>query len=267
MQTQQPVPPDLGALMTAVAPALDQLVLGDCLEVMRSLPDHSFDHCVADPPFNISKRRGLGWAFSSHITMQEMWDRMAGDEFWAFNLTWLREVTRVVRPNGNIIVFGTYHNIFQLGFLMQSALDRRILNSVVYKRTNPQPNITARMLCEATEYLVWAVNETPDRARNWTFNYWDAKEMNAGKQLQNVWEFPVTPRGERRHGKHPTQKPLGLLERIVLLGSKPGDRILDPFSGTATLALAARRHGRHWLGIENNPDYLEIAERRMGEQT
>jgi len=250
--------------MTEAMP-LDQVLLGDCLEVMRTLPDASFDHCIADPPFNISRRRGLGWAFSSHVTMQEMWDRMAGDEFWAFNLTWLREVTRVVKPNGNIVVFGSYHNIFQLGFLLQSGLDRRILNSVVYKRTNPQPNITARMLTEATEYLIWAVNETPERARGWTFNYWDAKGMNGGKQLQNVWEYPVTPRGERRHGKHPTQKPLALLERLVLLGSLPGDRILDPFSGAATLALAARKHGRHWLAVENNPEYVEISQRRLDE--
>jgi site-specific DNA-methyltransferase (adenine-specific) len=230
---------------------------------MRRLPDHSFDHCIADPPFNISRRRGLGWAFSRHITMQEAWDRMAGDEFWAFNIAWLREASRVIKPNGNLIVFGTYHNIYQLGFLLQSGLDRRVLNSIVYKRTNPQPNITARMLTEATEYLIWAVNETPDRARNWTFNYWDAKEMNGGRQLQNVWEYPVTPKSERRHGKHPSQKPLALLERIVLLCSKPGDSILDPFTGTGTAALAARRHGRRWLAIENNPDYLDIAERRL----
>jgi len=259
--------PFLGASPMTETPPLDQLIPGDCLDVMRRLPDACFDHCIADPPFNISKRRGLGWAFSSHITMQEMWDRMAGDEFWAFNLTWLREVTRVVKPNGNIIVFGTYHNIFQLGFLLQSGLDRRILNSIVYKRTNPQPNITARMLTEATEYLIWAVNETPERARGWTFNYWDAKEMNGGKQLQNVWEYPVTPRGERQHGKHPSQKPLALLERLVLLGSKPGDTILDPFTGTGTLPLAARRHGRHWLAVESNPDYVEIAERRLGAHT
>lgn len=241
----------------------NQIVLSDCLEAMRRMPDASVDHCIADPPFNISKRRGLGWAFSNHITMQEMWDRMAGDEFWAFNLTWLREVSRVVRPNGNIIVFGSYHNIFQLGFLLQSALDRRVLNSLVYKRTNPQPNITARMLTEATEYLIWCVNETPERARNWTFNYWDAKAMNGGKQMQNVWEFPVTPRGERLHGKHPSQKPLALLERLVLLGSRSGDSILDPFGGSGTLALAAQKHDRRWLMLENNPDYCAIAERRL----
>ena len=244
-------------------PELDRLVLGDCLEVMRGLPDAAFDHCIADPPFNISKRRGLGWAFSRHITMQEIWDQMAGDEFWAFNLSWLREVARVVKPNGNLIVFGTYHNIYQLGFLLQSGLSRRVLNSVVYKRTNPQPNITARMLTEATEHLIWAVNETPERARGWTFNYWDAKEMNDGRQLQNVWEFPVTPRSERSHGRHPSQKPLALLERLVLLCSRPGDAILDPFAGTGTLGLAARKHNRRWLMIENNADYVEIARRRL----
>lgn len=244
-------------------PELDQLVLGDCLEVMRRLPDASFDHCIADPPFNISRRRGLGWAFSRHITMQELWDRMAGDEFWAFNLNWLVEVTRVVKPNGNLIVFGTYHNIYQLGFLLQSGLCRRILSSLVYKRTNPQPNITTRMLTEATEYLIWAVNETPERARGWTFNYWDAKAMNGGRQLHNVWEFPVTPRSERRHGYHPSQKPLALLERLVLLCSRPGDAILDPFTGAGTLPLAARRHNRRWLAIDNNAEYIAIARRRL----
>jgi DNA modification methylase len=252
-------------LPAAPPPELDRLVLGDCLEVMRGLPDGAFDHCVADPPFNISKRRGLGWAFSAHVTMQELWDRMAGDEFWAFNLAWLREVTRLVKPNGNLIVFGTYHNIYQLGFLLQHGLDRRLLNSIVYRRTNPQPNVTARMLTEATEHLIWAVNETPARARGWTFDYRAAKAMNGGKQLQNVWAFPVTPPRERRHGKHPAQKPLALLERLVLLCSRPGEAILDPFAGTGTLALAARRHGRRWLAIENHPDYVAIAHRRLAE--
>lgn len=244
---------------------MDRLVLGNCLEVMQSLPDASFDHCIADPPFNISRSRGLGWAFSSHVTIQEIWDRMAGDEFWAFNIAWLREVSRVVRPNGNLIIFGTYHNIYQLGFILQSALDRRILNSIIYRRTNAQPNITARTLTESTEHLIWAVNETPDRAKKWTFNYWDAKAMNGGKQMRNVWEFPVTPRGERRHGKHPAQKPLALLERLILVTTNPGDRIIDPFAGTATTALAAIKHSRRWLAIENNPDYYEIAQRRLDE--
>lgn len=236
---------------------------------MRGLPAGSVDHCIVDPPFNIGSgsgrkgRAGLGWAFSSHVTMEETWDAFTKDEFFAFNVAWLKEVSRVVRPNGNILVFGTYHNIYQLGFILQQVLERRVLNSVVWFKPNAQPNITARTLTESTEQIIWAVNETPSRATGWTFNYWDAKEMNGGKQLRNLWEFPVTPGRERTAGKHPSQKPLALLERAVLLASKPGDVILDPFAGSGTLALAAARHDRRWLLIESEPAYVEIAERRI----
>jgi site-specific DNA-methyltransferase (adenine-specific) len=244
-------------------PEAGSLLVADCLEVMRSWPDGCVDHCIADPPFNISRRRGLGWAFSSHITMQEAWDRFTRDEFFAFNLAWLREVCRVVKPNGNIIVFGTYHNIYLLGTILQQALDRRLLNSVIYLKTNAQPNITARTLTESTEQLIWAVNETPERARKWTFNYWLAKELNGGRQMRNYWEFPVTPPSEKRHGKHPSQKPLALVERLVQLASNEGEVILDPFAGAGTLAVAAARHGRRWLLIESVAEYAEIARRRI----
>lgn len=231
--------------------------------MLRRWPDGCVDHCIADPPFNISRRRGLGWAFSSHITMQEAWDRFSADEFFAFNIAWLREVCRVVKPNGNVIVFGTYHNIYQLGTILQNVLNRRILNSIIYYKPNAQPNITARTLTESTEQIIWAVNEVPGRARNWTFNYWRAKELNGGRQMRNLWEFPTTPRSERRFGKHPAQKPLALVERLVELATNPGDLILDPFAGTGTLAVAAARLGRRWVLIENAPEYAAIARRRI----
>ena len=129
--------------------------------------------------------------------MAESWDRFGEDEFFQFNVEWLREVCRVVKPNGNILVFGTYHNIYQLGFILQSGLNRRVLNSIVWYKPNAQPNITARMLAESTEQLVWAVNGTPDgpgKATKWVFNYWEAKALNGGKQMRNLWEFPVTPK-------------------------------------------------------------------------
>lgn len=247
----------------------NEILVGDCITAMRAWPTASVDHCIVDPPFNIgsgSGRRGktgLGWAFSSHVTMSEHWDAYGKDEFFAFNVEWLREVSRVVKPNGNILVFGTYHNIYQLGFIIQDVLDRRVLNSVIWSKPNAQPNITARMLTESTEQVIWAVNNTPARATGWTFNYWDAKEMNGGKQMRNVWEFPVTAKRERAEGKHPSQKPLALLERAVLLASKPGDLILDPFGGSGTLALAASRHGRDWLLIEKEQDFVDIAGRRL----
>lgn len=244
-------------------PLVHALYVADCLAVLRRWPDACVDHCIADPPFNISRRRGLGWAFSSHITMQEAWDRFSADEFFAFNLAWLREVCRVVKPNGNVIVFGTYHNIYLLGTILQNVLNRRILNSIIYYKPNAQPNITARTLTESTEQLIWAVNETPGRARKWTFNYWRAKELNGGRQMRNLWEFPTTPRSERRFGKHPAQKPLALVERLVELATNPGDLILDPFAGTGTLAVAATRLGRHWVLVENAPEYAAIARRRI----
>jgi site-specific DNA-methyltransferase (adenine-specific) len=256
-------------LRICARPEPNRLILGDCLDVMGEWPDACIDHCIVDPPFNIGSgsgrrsKNGLGWAFSSHVTMQETWDAFTKDEFFAFNVAWLREVCRVVKPNGNILVFGTYHNIYQLGFILQQVLERRVLNSIVWFKPNAQPNITARTLTESTEQIVWAVNETPAKATGWTFNYWDAKEMNGGKQMRNLWEFPVTPQKERANGKHPSQKPLALLERAVLLASKPGELVLDPFGGAGTLGLAAAKHGRDWLMIESEREYAEIAKRRL----
>ena len=251
------------------APAPNQVITGDCLDAMRGWPDGCIDHCIVDPPFNIGSgsgrkgKSGLGWAFSSHVTMDETWDTFSKDDFYDFNVAWLREVVRVVKPNGNILVFGSYHNIYQLGFILQHVLDRRILNSVVWFKPNAQPNITARTLTESTEQIIWAVNGTPAKATGWTFNYWDAKEMNGGKQMRNLWEFPVTSKKERAAGKHPSQKPLGLLERAVLLASQPGELLLDPFAGAGTLAVAAAKHQREWLLIESVQEYAEIAQRRI----
>ena len=247
-------------------PKPNDVILGDALEVMRGWPDDCVDHCIADPPFNMSKKKGLGWAFSSHVTMQEQWDTFSEDEFFQFNVDWLREVCRVVKPNGNILVFGTFHNIYQLGFILQSGLNRRVLNSVIWYKPNAQPNITARMLTESTEQLIWAVNGAPggtDKATKWIFNYWRAKELNNDKQMRNLWEFAVTPRNERVLGKHPSQKPLGLLERLVELGSEPGQLVLDPFGGAGTLAVAAEKLGRNWILVESEQEYANLAQARL----
>lgn len=255
-------------------PTPNRIYTGDCLEIMRSWPDASVDHCIADPPFGIAsgrgrsagRRTGLGWAFSSHVTMQEAWDQFTEDEYFRFSLDWLREVCRVVKPNGNILVFGTYHSIYLLGFLLGHVLERRILNSIVWFKPNAQPNITARTLTESTEQIIWAVNETPKRAKGWTFNYWDAKELNGGKQMRNLWEFPVTSRSERVNGAHPSQKPVALIERAVQLASRPGELLLDPFGGAGTLAVAAQRNERRWVLIESVAEYAELARVRLKSQ-
>ena len=261
-------------------PTSNHIYAGDCLEIMRSWPDDCIDHCIADPPFGIasgrgrSSKRGLGWAFSSHITMQEEWDQFTEDEYFRFSLDWLREVCRVVRPNGNILVFGTFHNIYLLGFLLSQVLERRILNSIVWFKPNAQPNVTARMLTESTEQIIWAVNETPKRAKKWTFNYWDAKEMNGHKQMRNLWHdqrlnvwiSPVVPPAERRHGKHPAQKPRALTDRLIQLFTSRGNSVLDPFAGTGVVALSAAAHMRDYVLVEKTPKYVLAAKKRIQEQ-
>jgi site-specific DNA-methyltransferase (adenine-specific) len=121
------------------------------------------------------------------------------------------------------------------------------------------------MLTESTEQIIWAVNDTPERAKKWTFNYWDAKELAGGRQMRNLWEFAVTPKSERVNGGHPSQKPLALVERLVLVATRPDELLLDPFGGTGTLAVAARKHGRRWLLIESELQYVEAARRRLEE--
>jgi site-specific DNA-methyltransferase (adenine-specific) len=262
-------------------PIPNHLYKGDCLEVMRQWPDACVDHCIADPPFGIASgrgrrgKRGLGWAFSSHVTMDEAWDRFSEkDDFFRFNVDWLSEVCRVVRPNGNILVFGTFHNIYQLGFILQNVLNRRVNNSIVWFKPNAQPNITARTLTESTEQIVWAVNETPERAANWVFNYRIAKELGDDRQMRTFWTFPdsdnvknvsAVPVVQKEVRKHPSQKPLQLVNRLVRVATTPNELILDPFAGSGVVALSALRYRRRYVLIELLPEYVAAAEAAIGE--
>lgn len=236
-------------------------VLGDALTVLKKLPDNSFDACIADPPYNMSKKKGLSWAFSNHITMQESWDQFSKEDYFRFSYQWLTEICRVVKPNGNIFVFGTYHNIYTQGFILQQ-LDRKILNSIVWIKPNAQPNITCRMLTESTEQLIWACNNPRKLASKWTFQYKEAKKFNNGKQLRNYWTIPLTAKSERV-AAHPSQKPESLLERIVQIGTKKNDWILDPFAGVGTTGIAAVKHGRRTFLIEKKAEYFDAQKARF----
>jgi len=264
----------------ACEPIPNHVYEGDCLEVMRQWPDACIDHCIADPPFGIASgggrrgKRGLGWAFSSHVTMDEAWDRFSKDEFFQFNVAWLSEVCRLVKPNGNILVFGTYHNIYQLGFILQNVLNRRVNNSIVWFKPNAQPNITARTLTESTEQIVWAVNETPEKATNWVFNYRIAKELGDDRQMRSFWTFPdsdnmknvsAVPVVPKKMRKHPSQKPLQLVNRLVRLATRPNELILDPFGGSGVVALSALRYRRRYVLIELLSEYVAAAEAAIGE--
>ena len=245
--------------------SVNEILSGDCLNILPSFPDGVFDCCITDPPFNMSKNKGLGWAFSSHVTMQEKWDTFSEDDYFQFTVNWITEVLRVLKTNGNLFVFGSFHCIFTIGFILQKLFDRRIISQIVWYKPNAQPNITCRMFTESTEFIIWAVNNESKKAKNWTFNYDMAKAMNNDKQMRNMWEIPLTKPSEREHGKHPSQKPIAVINRLILTGTNEGDLILDPFSGTGTTAVVAQQHKRRWVMIEKDETYNQIAKERLGE--
>jgi site-specific DNA-methyltransferase (adenine-specific) len=237
-----------------------KIYLGNSLEILKKIEQNSVDMIFADPPYGMSKSKGLSWAFSSHVTMQEVWDIFTRDELFEFNMNWISESLRVLKPGGSFWVCGSFHNIYQLGFIMQH-LNMKINNSIVWFKPNAQPNITTRMFTESTEHLIWAVkNHSKEK---WTFNYEVMKGLNDGKQMRNMWSIPLTPKSEKWAGEHPTQKPFELLKRVILSSTNEGDTILDPFLGSGTTTAVAEYFGRNSIGIEKNKDYLSIIQKRL----
>ena len=247
--------------------------MGNALEKMKKIKDNSVDHCITDPPYNISgydNKKNIGWLKSNKFwvdikkfdKIDQKWDSFQNDDYESFTIQWLTEVIRIVKPNGNLIIFGTYHNIYKIGYLLQK-LDRKIINSIVWYKRNAFPNITQRMLCESTEHIIWAVNNSQKKAKNWTFNYNILKQFNHGKQLRNVWDIPMTALSEKKFGKHPSQKPQEVINRLILGCSNQGDIILDPFMGSGTIPMMAKHNNRKYIGIDNNKEYVNLSRKRI----
>lgn len=267
----QPVAKPLSLLTEALAanslcPLPNQLYQGDSVTLMSAWPDRFFDACITDPPYNIARnRKGLSWAFSSHVTIDDSWDRFTLGEYESFTAKWLSEICRVTKENGNIFIFGSYHNIYTIGAIA-AQMDLRVINSIIWAKPNAQPNITCRMFTESTEQILWLCNNTNKNAKKWTFNYRHMKELNNNKQMRNYWEIPLTPMRERVHGKHPSQKPLKLMERLVLAGTNTGDCVVDCFAGSGSTLLACDRLERNWVGIEQDNAYCDIAHKRIDDE-
>ncbi|MEK7650453.1 MAG: site-specific DNA-methyltransferase [Patescibacteria group bacterium] len=249
------------------------LVFGDALLTLKSLPDNSVNHCFTDPPYNISgydNKKKIGWLQSNQTWVKKKkftkidaaWDKFSDDDYDTFSRAWISEVIRVLKPNGNIIIFGSYHNIYKIGSILQQ-LDRKLINSIVWYKRNAFPNVTQRMFCESTEHIIWAANETQKKAKNWTFNYKDVKALNGGVQMRNMWDITTTPASERVHGKHPSQKPIEVLNRLVLGCSNKDDIIIDPFMGSGTLPVVAQINGRRYIGIDSEKDFCDLALKRV----
>jgi site-specific DNA-methyltransferase (adenine-specific) len=200
--------------------------------------------------------------------MQQEWDMFSKDDFFKFNKEWIAESLRVLKRGGSLWISGSFHNIYQIGFIIQQFHPEiKLNNSIVWFKPNAQPNITCRFFTESTEHLIWATKNGD--GKKWKFDYNFTKEhifdnINPkGKQTRNVWSIPLTPKKEKWAGKHPTQKPFELLRRIILSCTNEGDTVLDPFVGSGTTLAVAKYYGRNSIGIEIDKTYLDIIKNRL----
>lgn len=245
---------------------LDQIMVGDCIEMLRSLPPASVHAIFADPPYNLQLRGELRRPDDSLVdAVDDAWDRF--DDFAAydaFTREWLTEARRVLRKDGTLWVIGAYHNVFRLGATVQD-LGFWILNDVIWRKANPMPNFRGRRFTNAHETLIWAARGPESKYR---FNYAAMKALNDDLQMRSDWFIPLCTGAERlRDVKgvkvHPTQKPEALLHRVIMACTAPGEVVLDPFLGSGTTAAVAKRLGRRFIGIEREPIYAEAAKQRL----
>jgi len=248
---------------------LGQILPGDCVEAMRSLPDASVDLVFADPPYNLQLGGDLNRPDGSHVdAVTDEWDRF--DSFGTydtFTKAWLTEARRVLKPDGALWVIGSYHNIFRVGAVLQD-LGFWILNDIVWRKSNPMPNFRGTRFTNAHETLIWA---SQGEKSKYQFNYRAMKTLNDELQMRSDWVLPICNGAERLkdddgHKAHPTQKPEALLYRVMLATSEKGDVVLDPFFGTGTTGAVAKRLGREWIGCERESAYRDVALARIDKE-
>ena len=244
------------------SPSKDFLLAnGDSFKLLKEF-DFKFDMIFADPPYFLSNG-GISLQSGKVVSVDKgEWDKgMSQDEVMAFNMEWLRLCRDKLKDNGSIWISGTYHNIFSVANSL-TVLGYKILNVVTWEKNNPPVNISCRYFKYSTEFIIWArkMKKVPHK-----FNYELMKELNGGKQMTDVWRMPAIGRWEKTCGKHPTQKPLRLLVRIILATTSQGDWILDPFSGSSTTGIAANLCGRRFAGIEQEEAYCRLSKARREE--
>ncbi|MGI6156224.1 MAG: DNA-methyltransferase [Enterococcus lemanii] len=238
---------------------LVSIIQGNSLDLLKKMKTESIDVIATDPPFFLSNG-GITCQSGKMVSVDKGdWDKtdsMTMDEFY---YQFLQEAKRILKPNGTIWVFGTMHNIFSLGSIMQQ-MEFKILNNITWQKTNPAPNLSCRMFTHSTETIIWAKKNQKSKH---LFNYQLMKEINNGKQMKDVWTTSTTKKSEKSFGKHPTQKPLEIMNKIILASTKEGDIILDPFMGSGTTLVSAKRLGRRAVGIDLENEYIKIAIERL----
>ena len=251
--------------------AVNQVLVGDCLEQLAKLPAKSVDAVFADPPYNLQLRGELLRPDNSRVNgVDADWDRFTGfEQYDQFTRAWLSECRRVMKDTATLWVIGSYHNIFRIGTALQD-MGFWVLNDVVWRKTNPMPNFRGKRFTNAHETMIWAA-KSADQKR-YTFNYEAMKALNDDLQMRSDWLLPICNGSERLKDQngdklHPTQKPEALLHRVILASTNLGDTILDPFFGTGTTGVVAKRLSRNFIGIEQDQTYAKAARERIAATT
>ncbi|MEY8516819.1 site-specific DNA-methyltransferase [Lachnospiraceae bacterium 29-84] len=241
------------------------LLLGDSFRLLTKIKPESVDMIFADPPYFLSND-GITCQSGKMVSVNKgSWDKLSSRETGvkekhAFNRKWIKLCKRALKPNGTIWISGTLHNIYSIGMALEQE-GFKIINNITWQKTNPPPNLSCRCFTHSTETILWAKKDEKN-ARHF-FDYPKMKELNHGKQMKDVWTGSLTKPSEKTEGKHPTQKPEYLLERIVLASTEPGQTIFDPFCGSGTTGVAAIRLNRKFIGMDISEEYLELSKKRI----
>ena len=245
----------------------NRIINGESLEILKKIPSKTFDLVFADPPYNMQIGEKLKRPDNSKVHgVNDKWDRFLNFKHYdEFSKEWLKQCKRILKDNGSMWVIGTYHNIFRLGYHIQN-LNYWILNDVIWRKNNPMPNFKGTRFTNAHETLIWA---SKSKKSKYTFNYQSLKCLNDDLQMRSDWTLPICNGKERlkKNGKkiHSTQKPEALLHRIILATTNKGDLICDPFIGTGTSAVVAKKLGRKYFGIEKDKKYFGAANKRINQ--
>ena len=239
------------------------LIYNNTFNALNLFKIKTFDMIFADPPYFLSNN-GITCSGGKMVSVNKgSWDTaLSVTEKHEFNKKWINECYRVLKDNGTIWISGTLHNIYSIGMALEEA-GFKIINNITWQKTNPPPNLACKTFTHSTETILWAKKDL--KKNKYTFNYNLMKELNGNKQMKDVWTTSLTKPSEKKHGKHPTQKPLEILERIILASTKENNLILDPFCGSSTTGVAAAKLNRKYIGIDNEKEYLDLSIRRYAE--
>ena len=249
----------------------------NCINGMKNLPENCIDLIIADPPYNLSDSGNWGIDGNSRLQgmggkwniTHETWDNMSLNDYITFSLSWLTETKRILKPTGSMWIFGTYHNIGIINVVCQ-MLGIEIINEIIWYKRNSFPNLSGRRLTASHENILWT--HSGEKIRNYYFDYdyskngdfFDDKLKILGKQMRTVWDLSNNKKPEElKYGKHPTQKPIKILTRLIKLSSCPGDVVLAPFAGSGSECIAAKMTGRQYIGFEIEKCYCDIAQKRL----